>query len=67
MRIEIYIDGSQLSALEVVEAIKRSRLNAADHDPFSSGETGIFRDINGNAIGGWKTVETNKYRKEKRK
>jgi hypothetical protein len=58
MLIEIKIGGSQLTCVEVVRAINHSRLNADDHTPFAPGETGIFRDTNGNQIGTWKTTET---------
>jgi len=58
MRIEIHIGGSQLTCVEVVEAIKRSRLNANDNSPFTHGETGIIHDAKGNNIGGWETTET---------
>lgn len=58
MLIEIHVGGSQLTCVEVLDAIKRSRLNANDHTPFLPDETGIIHDINGNNIGSWKTTET---------
>jgi len=58
MLITIHIGGSQLTCVEVLEAIKRSRLNADDHTPFQPGETGLIRDSNMNVIGGWGTTET---------
>lgn len=55
MRIEINIDKINLTCIEVVDAIKRSRLNANDNTAFLAYETGIIHDINGNNIGSWKT------------
>jgi hypothetical protein len=55
MRIQINLSRHELTCVDVVEAIQRSRLNARDMTPFQENETGVLRDINGNTIGFWLT------------
>lgn len=57
MKITITLESHQLTCVDVIQALKHSRLNADDHSPFQSGETGVLRDDNCNTIGRWLTEE----------
>jgi len=57
MQITIKINKIDLTCVEVVEAIQRSRLAAKDYSPLMPKEKGKLADINGNTIGSWETIE----------
>ena len=54
MLITIKIAGSQLTCVEVLELLKRLRLNANDNTPLLANDAGIIRDENSDYIGYWK-------------
>ena len=59
IKITIEMSGEELCPFDVIESIRKSRMLHPDDQliPFSNGEEGSIRDVNGDKIGSWKAVK----------